>query len=209
MTQRGNRRGQVFFAEVDYHTYLKWLCQYSARHRLEVLAYCLMPNHVHLVAVPGRPDSLQRAIGQLHRRYAQNLNHHRVWQGHVWQGRYFSCPLDEPYVWAAIRYVERNPVKAGLAGRAEGYPWSSARAHCGLREDPVLSASASWQRQFDAIGDWSRWLAAGDSPGRIAELRNRTRQCMPCGSATFIETLEANSGRALRPQARGRPRAQG
>jgi len=205
VTQRGNRRSQVFFTKIDYRCYLKWLRDYSRRHQVQILAYCLMTNHVHLVVVPGHANSLQQAIGQLHRRYAQNLNHHRAWQGHVWQGRFFSCALDEPYLWAAIRYVERNPVEAGIVRRAEEYPWSSARAHCGLRRDPALNSGALWQNQFNGMGDWSSWLAARDEPGRIAELRDRTRRCMPCGSEAFIESLEAGSGRALRAPTRGRP----
>ncbi len=205
VTQRGNRRGQVFFGDVDYRTYRKWLREYADRHAVEILAYCLMPNHVHLIAVPLRPTSLQKAIGQLHRRYAQNLNHHRSWQGHVWQGRYFASVLDESYFWSAIRYVERNPVRAGMVLCAEDYEWSSARAHCRPGKDVVLNASDHWRRQLAGVGNWSAWLAAGDEPGCLDELRARTNRCMPCGSTAFVESLEASSGRALKAPPRGRP----
>ncbi len=205
LTQRGNRRSRVFFCDADYRTYLRWLEDYSTRHGVEILAYCLMTNHVHMVAVPRTSDSLQLAFGRLHRRYAQNLNHHRSWLGHVWQGRYYSSALDEPHCWAAIRYVELNPVRAGLVSRAEDYPWSSAGAHCGLRGDATLSRNDHWLRQINAIDDWSRWLAAGEELQRVADLRSQTRRCMPCGSVAFIDSLEATTGRTLRPRPRGRP----
>ncbi len=129
ITQRGNRRCQVFFSDADRRTYLAWLQSDAKHHGLEVLAYCLMTNHVHLVAVPAGPHSMERALRHLHMRYAQRINRMKDWKGHVWQGRYFSAALDESYFWAAIRYVEQNPVRAGLVSRAEDYPWSSARAH--------------------------------------------------------------------------------
>lgn len=203
VTQRGNRRGQVFFEDVDYRTYLKWLREYAARHGVEVLAYCLMSNHVHLIVVPGSKDSLQRTFKQLHRRYAQNLNHHRNWTGHVWQGRYFAAVLDEAYFWSAIRYVELNPVRARLVRRAEDYRWSSARAHCLGTPDPALSANTRWHHQFRGIDDWSGWLAMGVEPARIDELRAQTRRNLPCGSPEFVTSLEAASGRILRPRPRG------
>ena len=204
VTQRGNRREQVFFTQADHRAYLKWLREYAALHGVEVLAYCLMSNHVHLVLVPASMDSLQLTLRRLHTRYAQSLNRRKEWKGHVWQGRYFASVLDETYFWAAVRYVERNPVRAGIVLRAEDYPWSSASAHCGLRTDPTLGTNPNWQRQFAGIGDWSAWLAAGDEPTGLEELRAHTSQGLPCGSRQFIESLETKSGRYLRPGVRGR-----
>ncbi|HEU0226081.1 MAG TPA: transposase [Steroidobacteraceae bacterium] len=205
VTQRGNRREQVFFTEADRRAYLRWLRKYADTYGVEVLAYCLMNNHVHLVAVPANKDSLQRTLRHLHMRYAQSLNRRKDWKGHVWQGRYFASVLDEPHFWAAIRYVERNPVRAGLVGRAEDYRWSSARAHCGLCSDSVLSLNNQWQHQFAGISDWSAWLAAGDDLRGINELRASTSKGLPCGSRQFVDSLEAAAGRALRPRPRGRP----
>lgn len=111
ITQRGNRREEVFFTEEDRKVYLGWLAEYCERHRVDVLAYCLMTNHVHLVVVPAAEAGLQGVLKPLHMRYAQRLNRSRGWKGHVWQGRFFSSPLDEAYLWAAMRYVERNPGK--------------------------------------------------------------------------------------------------
>lgn len=107
ITQRGNRRENVSFTEEDREVYLEWLGEYCQRHEVGILAYCLMTNHIHLVAVPSREDSLQRAPKPLHMRYAQHINRKRQWSGHLWQGRFFSSPLDEAYLWFCVRYVER------------------------------------------------------------------------------------------------------
>jgi putative transposase len=198
VTQRGNRRGQVFFSDADQQTYLALLREYTIKHQVAVLAYCLMPNHVHLVLVPATRDSLPLSLGPLHLRYAQRLNRMKSWKGHVWQGRYFASVLDERHCWAAIRYVERNPVRAGMVQRAENYRWSTASAHCGLRKDAVLTAESDWQKQLASIGDWSAWLDEGDDAQELEVLRKNAGKDLPCGSDEFIEKLEMSSGRRLR-----------
>lgn len=202
VTQRGNRRGQVFFSDADHQTYLALLREYTVKYEVAVLAYCLMPNHVHLVLVPAAGDSLPIALRPLHLRYAQRVNRMKNWKGHVWQGRYFASVLDERHCWAAIRYVERNPVRAGMVQRAESYRWSSAGAHCGLRKDAVLTTEPSWQRQFKGIGDWSEWLAAGNAADELTALRRNTSKGLPCGSDEFIDKLELSAGRCLRNRRR-------
>ena len=206
VTQRGNRRGQVFFSDADRRAYLAWLHADAQRYGLEVLAYCLMSNHVHLVVVPPGPHSIEHALRHLHMRYAQRLNRMKGWKGHVWQGRYFSASLDEPYFWTAIRYVERNPVRAGLVARAEDFPWSSARARCESAWDPLLSTNPVWARRIQGIGNWSAWLAAGESSQDIDMIRKRTSRGVPCGSAQFVRSSEAVAGRALSWRSPGRPR---
>jgi len=119
-------------------------------------------------------------------RYAQRINRSRGWKGHLWQGRFFSSPLDETYLWAAIRYVERNPVRARMVRKAENYCWSSAQAHCGQRQDTVLTTNSSWRRQIKGIGDWSAWLAQGDEPRELEILRRNADKGLPCGSEKFI-----------------------
>jgi putative transposase len=172
---------------------------------VQVLAYCLMTNHVHLVVVPDDERALERVFRPLHLRYAQRINRNRQWSGHLWQGRFFSATLDESYLWAAIRYVERNPVRAGLALRAETYRWSSAAAHCGLRPDAVLTRSEAWKNTLATVDDWSSWLADGDDPGRINVLRENLGKGLPCGSEEFVEGLERATGQCLRVRPQGRP----
>lgn len=206
VTQRGNRREDVFFNDEHRYRYLAWLEEYCQRYSVDVLAYCLMTNHVHLVLVPGEEAGLQQVLKPLHMRYAQRLNRERSWNGHVWQGRYFSSPLDERYTWAAIRYVECNPVRAKMVEEAEKYPWSSAAAHCGLRTDSVLTADTSWQKKFQTIESWSSWLAEGERTEERTNLRRNVEKGLPCGETSFIQKLEREAGRALRFRPQGRPR---
>ena len=206
ITQRGNRRENVFFSDADREAYLEWLAEYCARHGVEILAYCLMTNHIHVVAVPERGDALERVFRPLHMRYAQRINRLKKWKGHVWQGRFFSSALDEAYLWAAMRYVERNPVRARMVRRSENYRWSSAAAHCGERADAVLTKDAEWLRQVRAMGDWSKWLAEGDRPEQLEVLRRHVERGLPCGAEGFIRKLERQAKQLLRVRPRGRPR---
>lgn len=205
VTQRGNRRGRVFFSDADYRIYLTWLGHYATRHGLDVLAYCLMTNHIHLVVAPATKDSMQLTFRQLHTRYALRVNRSKDWKGHVWQGRYFASALDDAHFWSAMRYVEQNPVRAGMVARAEEYPWSSAQAHCGLRQDALLSAKSHWLKQFKGVGDWSAWLAdSGNDEENLRRLRRHASAGLPCGSEQFIELLEAGAGRSLHYRGRSK-----
>jgi len=206
ITQRGNRREDVFFNEADRAAYLAWLSEYCAKYKVRVLAYCLMTNHIHVVAVPEADASLERVFRPLHTRYAQRVNRAKHWKGHVWQGRFFSSALDEPYLWAAIRYVERNPVRVGMVRRAENYAWSSASPHCGLKEDPVLTKDREWLNQVKSVGDWSKWLAEGDRAEQLEVLRRHVERGLPCGAEAFIRRLERRAGQLLRARPRARPK---
>lgn len=204
VTQRGNRQGQVFFSDEDRQAYLGWLEQYSARHEVEIIAYCLMENHVHLVAVPQSEEGLHRLFKPLHMRYAQRINRRREWKGHLWQGRFFSSALDPEYFRAAVRYVERNPVRAGLVDRAERYPWSSAAARCGLARGTLLATGSAWYKALEEIRDWSAWLA-NDDISRIEMIRRNADMGLPCGSDSFVREWEEATGRVLHFRPQGRP----
>lgn len=207
ITQRGNRSEDVFFKDVDRLRYLKLLGEYAAKHDLAIWAYCLMTNHVHLVVVPGQVESLSRTFRPLHHQYAQEVNQRLGLAGHLWQGRFFSCPLDDRHFWTAVRYVERNPVQAGIVEKAEDYRWSSAATHCGMRADTLLSGQLE---SSDEIADWSAWLRdAGEQDERIVRrLRMCTRTGRPAGDETFLDKLEAITGRILRAKPGGRPKKQ-
>jgi len=132
ITQRGNNRQDVFFVDGDRVRYLEILAEQSERFGLTVDGYCLMTNHVHLVATPAGPESLAKAVGRTHWLYTQYVNRLHGRCGHLWQNRFYSCTLDETHFWPAMVYVERNPVRAKRVRRAWEYPWSSAAAHCGV-----------------------------------------------------------------------------
>lgn len=207
VTQRGNHREPVFFSPGDQAAYLTLLRDHAIVNDLQVIAYCLMPNHVHHIVVPSTPVALHRVFKSVHGQYAQRVNRMRDQKGHLWQGRYFSSPLDSDYFLNAVRYVELNPVRARMVERAEDYPWSSAATHCGLREDVVVDPRAL-PRSLAAIGDWSRWLSQGIADASIAELRRNGRQNLPCGSEEFVSNLEKITGRELNYRTHGGVRKQ-
>ena len=136
VVQRGNRRQEVFFVDDDYRAYLKFLSEYSSKNKLKIIAYCLMPNHVHLITIPDNKEGLARAIGEIHRNYTRMINFREKWRGYLWQGRFSSYVMDEKYLYAAVRYVLNNPVKAGIVKRAQEYKWSSIRHHLGKEALP-------------------------------------------------------------------------
>jgi putative transposase len=148
ITQRGNARRFILETDTERGVYLDLLQQGIQRHGVELIGYCLMSNHVHLVAVPQRKDALARSLKQTHGRFASYWNAVNRSSGHVWQGRYYSCPLDDTHLWEALRYTELNPVRAFLVTSAKDWPWSSAAAHCGTGPiGPWLSFDA-WERRW-------------------------------------------------------------
>lgn len=200
ITQRGNRRAVVFTGIKDYCFYLSMLQLYSSRHHLKIWAYCLMPNHVHLVAVPEKEASLSCTLRDTHQIYARYFNQKVGAGGHLWQGRFFSTVMDKAHLWAAVRYIERNPVRASLAEISEHYRWSSAAAHCGLRKDSLLSPDFP---PLNVVNDWKHWLSAENSRD-VEIIRERTKTGRPSGSDSFVEKLESLLKRDLKLQKRGR-----
>ncbi|HEY3379897.1 MAG TPA: transposase [Armatimonadota bacterium] len=206
LTQRGNHRQDVFFIQEDRQFYLQWLAEYAHKYQVRIWAYCLMTNHIHLVLTPEQECSLASTMRALHSRYTQRQNFIHQWAGHLWQGRYFSTALDEAYFWHAIRYVERNPVRADLVERAEDYSYSSAAGHCGLIHDPLLEPLPA-ETMIGPAG-WSGWLA-GEDGDELFALRASTASGRPCGSVSFLARLASMLGRPLHAKPRGRPRKSG
>ena len=199
VTQRGNRGQQIFFAAADYLAYRHRLALQCAKHGVQVWAYCLMPNHVHLILTPASADSLARAVGEAHRQYARQLNRAQQQSGHVWESRFHSVVLDEAHLVAAARYVARNPVRSGLVARAEAWPWSSVAAHLAGADDELVRVAPLRQR----IGDWRDFVAQDVAPEMLEHLRRHARLGWPLGTDDFVRRLEAAAGRPLRPGKRG------
>ena len=199
VTQRGARRMQVFFSEDDYRLYARVLAIQARRHDLDIWAYCLLPNHVHLIVVPSSEEGLARPLGQAHHRYALEINRRHRWTGHLWQERFASFPMDEPHLVAAMRYVLLNPVRAGLAEAAIDWPHSSARAQILGEADPLVNRHPGEER----VDDWQAFLE-GPTDEAHETFRRHGRIGRPLGSDGFIDRLEAITGRRLRPRKVGR-----
>lgn len=204
VTQRGNNRQDVFFVNDDRVAYLDVLRTQCGKHGVRVLGYCLMTNHVHLIAVPAREDSLHLAIGRAHFIFTQRINHLHGRTGHLWQGRFHSCAMDDAHTIAALRYVERNPVRARMTRAPWVYHWSSAAAHTGQQDNAGL-LDLAWWRETCADLNWKEVLTQPDDKLIRAALRGHTHTGRPLGSDSFLSKLEHRLGRRLRAMPVGRP----
>jgi REP-associated tyrosine transposase len=200
ITQRGIRRFDIFRDEPDRLFYVTTLVRASSEFGLRVCAYCLMTNHVHFVAIPEKADSIWKTFHRCHGFYALHFNRKYGLAGHLFQGRPYSCGLDEPHFWSAIRYVECNPVRAGMVRWAEDYEWSSARAHCIGTIDSLLDPDWPGVHQ---VPNWSSWLRDDENPDVLSQNRSHSFTGRPCGDSNFIRIAERNTGRRLTRQKPG------
>lgn len=210
VTQRGNRRLPVFFGDEDRREYLALVASAAQACGTRCLAWCLMDNHVHLILVPTHEDGLRATLGEAHRRYTRMVNFREGWRGHLFQGRFASYPMDDAHLMAAVRYVENNPVAAGLVQRAEEWKWSSAKSHVQgrrLRIDPLTDLA--WPGA--AVPNWRTMLRHGLEAGGIGEageavaaaIEARLRTGRPLAAEEWIERQEAAIGVRMRPAKRG------
>ena len=200
VTQRGNRREQTFFEGGDYELYLDLLAEACGRAHVEIWGYCLMPNHVHIIAVPQDQDGLSRALRHVHRHYTGYINARQRWTGHLWQGRFSSVAMDEPHFVSALRYVSLNPVRARLVHRPEDWCWSSVRAHLAASDDAVVKVGPA----LDRVGDFAAFLGEDfDEALSYAALRKAESVGRPVGSPEWLADMEARTGRTLTAGTRG------
>lgn len=206
VTQRGNYQQDVFFCDEDRRVYLRYLRDSALRYGLEVGAFCLMTNHVHLVVTPRTQTSLSKALGRTHLMYAQHVHQAHGRLGHLWQARFYSCPLDEARAHNAMIYVELNPVRAKIVRAPWRYPWSSAAAHCGMGGDPSrLLDCAAWFERMPPTR-WKATLRSGLESDEVGEsLRQHTRAGRPLGDEPFLRALENSLQKRVRARGRGRP----
>jgi len=192
ITQRGVRRMDTFFDDEDYKTYLNLMHEWCLSAGVEIWAYCLMPNHIHLIAVPGGEESFARGIGEAHRRYTRYINFKKSCRGYLWQGRFASFPMDEDYLLAAVRYVELNPVRAKMVEKAGDYRWSSAKAHLAGLDDGLVKV----QPMLERVGNWAELLASRDQ-ALFDTFRKHERTGRPLGDRDFVDRLSKLVGREL------------
>ncbi len=200
VTQRGNRRQQTFFNDGDYQFYRELMSEWCEKFNVEIWAYCLMPNHIHLIAVPEKKDGLNLAIGEGHRRYTRRINFREGWRGHLWQGRFSSFILDQRYLLACTRYVELNPVRAGLVNKPQAWPWSSAGPHMTGKDDILVKTKPLLEITNKP---WETFLAVDAQEDEIVLIRKHERTGRPLGEDSFIEKLEHLLDRNLKPQKPG------
>ncbi|MEI6519316.1 MAG: transposase [bacterium] len=205
VTQRGNNRAQVFFEDADYLKYLELLAKHAAKYQVTVHGYCLMPNHVHIVLTPHHEKALALAVGRTNFRYTQYINMSKNRSGHLWQNRFFSCALDDEHYWTALRYVERNPVRAQMINSAIDYRWSSASAHIAGIDNTGMLDLVSWQNEIPA-NIWRERLFSPEEEMEIMMLRNTTHTGRPLGNEEFIIEYESKLGKRLSALPVGRPK---
>jgi putative transposase len=210
ITQRGNYRQQIFSDNADHKKYLSLLRDESKRYDLIILAYCLMPNHVHFIVIPEEEDSMALTFKYAHMKYSQYYNKKMHVNGHLFQGRFFSCIMDERYTLACARYIERNPVRVKMCKKPHSWEWSSARIHCGIDSYDEFGVN----RLFDYIDEqqknWKEFIETPDDSDEIKRIRKQTRNGRPIGATNdFVERLEKRLNRFLKPKPKGRPKKGG
>jgi putative transposase len=199
VTQRGVRSMDIFYHDKDRKEYLFLLNQQTQKVGLRFVAYCLMTNHVHLLVIPSKENSLKLGIGEAHRLYTRYINFRESARGHLFQERFFSCPLDDPHFISAARYVERNPVRAKICKKAEEYQWSSAKYHLSIRKrDPLIK---SRYEGIPSLKDWHQFLKK--EPYGVKTMKIHFRTGRPFGSELFMDQAESITGRKLRPKKSG------
>lgn len=201
VVQRGNRGQPVFFKDGDYELYLELLAERCERFRVQVLAYCLMPDHTLLVAVPGTKFGLARAVGLAHQRYTTLINERKGWIGYLWQGRFASCALDSQQLLLALRYVEQAPVRAGIVRLPWRYQWSSASAHVSGEDDRLVRGKP----MLTGVRNWTELVSQRVTKADARLLEQHTRTGRPFGDRRFVAKLERILGRSLTPRRPGRP----
>lgn len=205
VTQRGNRRERVFFGDDDYALYRDLLAERCRKAAVACWAYCLMPNHVHLVLMPGHADGLARALGETHRRYTGFVNARARQTGHLFQSRFGSVVLDEDHLLAAARYLALNPVRARLVRRAQEWRWSSVRAHLAGTDDELVTVRPLLDR-VRHFADLVATAAGEAEPQEFMALRAAETIGRPLGDDAFLTGIEKRLGRTVRPAKRGRKR---
>ncbi len=198
VTARGNRREPIFFEDGDQEIYLDLLAEQMGKTRVEVWAYCLTPNHVHLIACPSTPDA--PALGAAHRRWTNFVNARGRWRGHLFDGRFASVAMDEAHLWAAIRYVALNPVRAGLVARARDWPWSSVHAQLNGEDDGLVTV----RPVLDRVERFAAFIETDPDDPAFASLRAAETTGRPLGTADFVASLERRLGRPIARRAPGR-----
>ena len=204
ITQRGNYSQSVFRDDKDRRQYLSWIQEYSDKYGVSMLVYCLMDDHVHFIAIPHCEDSLAKTFKSAHTRYSQYFNKKMRRVGHLWQGRFYSCVLDEPHLIMAARYVERNPVRASMVNKPWDWNWSSALAHVD-GDGSLIKLDDLFKIIGMSSNSWKHYIDSREDEKTLNEIRTYTLTGRPLGDMMFVENMEKKFGRSFLFVPRGRP----
>jgi putative transposase len=203
VVQRGNRRMDVFFSDADREQYIDFLSSACEKYGVDIWSWCLMSNHVHFIAVPKQEDSLAKCFSDAHVKYTRMINFREKWKGHLWQGRFSSSPLHDQYLLAAVRYVERNPVRAKIVRLPWKYEYSSTQYHIGKTEsDPLIKNDGVL---LDMIDNWREYLHNKDDEDDLNKIRKEEAGGRPIGHEGFIKSIENKLKRKFDRKPMGRP----
>ena len=206
ITQRGNYRQNLFVEDADREKYLAFIQAESKRYGLQILVYCLMTNHVHFIGVPESEDSMGNVFKYINMKYSQYFNKKIGVSGHLFQGRFFSSVMDERHTIVCARYIERNPVRAKVVGKACSYKWSSARVHCGIESKGIFGVNKFFDMAGEKRDGWQEFIEQPDNPQDITEIRMQTIKGRPLGEESFVRKLERKMNRFLIVKPAGRPK---
>ena len=208
---RGNNRARVFLAPDDYRTFLEALAKTQQRYPFRLYGYCLMANHFHLLLEPEPGVSISRVLQSLTVAHTWHCHRRRGAVGHVWQGR-FKSPVvqDDNHALVVLRYIEANPLRAGIVTDLAEYPWSSYGVH-GLGRDDILDRPLpAWEGlRRDAEkrqAYWRKWVHTPLTEKELAGVRKSVQSGRPYGEASWAEARMAQLGLPPSPNPRGRPR---
>lgn len=205
ISQRGNNKQTVFFDIEDRKLYLKLLKKYSKECKCKIHSYCLMTNHVHLLLTPEKKESLAKAMQKISLRYTQHINKKYNRSGRLWECRFHSCVVEkETYLWSVCRYIERNPVRAGIVKDPTRYQWSSALANT-TSVDRYQLITPIWETRFERE-EYCRFLTQHDHRNEKEMIRKSTMGGFPIGTKQFLWRLSQDLGIVLRRRKKGRPR---
>jgi putative transposase len=204
IVERGNNRERVFANPIDYKKYLSFLSKYSEEREAAVLAYCLMPNHIHLLVRPSGEETLAKMMQGVTLCYSKYFNGENGRTGRLWECRYYSTVVDgDSYLWTVSKYIENNPVRAGIVKKPEDYLYSSAKAHILQEKDPILKEPLFDKSELD---EYRRFVKLDEDKKILEEIRKQTRSGKPLGDGGFLETLSETIGCSLSFRPKGRPR---
>lgn len=206
ITQRGNYKQNIFIDDIDREKYISIIKKESKRYGLKILSYCLMTNHIHLVVVPEKEDSIWKVFKYAHMKYSQYYNKKANNTGHLFQGRFFSCIMDNNHTLACVRYIERNPVRAGIVKKPCSWKWSSAKVHCLMKEPDELGVNRLFEYVEVNQKSWKEFIEMPDNLDDIKRIKKNTRKGRPLGTNEFVERLEKKLNRILKLKPKGRPK---